>query len=77
MTRCQYNVYKVVKEFIEKNGYSPSVREICDILGYSSPATAETHLQKLKDKGYITFIEKRSRTIRIIKEFKCNYKMGD
>ena len=73
MTRCQYNVYKTVKDFIEKNGYSPSVREICNILGYNSPATAETHLKKLKEKGYITFIENRSRTIRIIKEFKITY----
>lgn len=73
MTRSQYNVYKVVKEFIEKNGYSPSVREICEILGYKSPASAEAHLQKLKDKGYITFVENRNRTIRIIKEFKITY----
>ena len=73
MTRCQYNVYKVVKEFIQKNGYSPSVREICDILDYSSPATAEAHLKKLKEKGYITYVENRSRTIRITKDFRITY----
>jgi repressor LexA len=73
MTRSQYEVYIAIEDFIKEYGYSPSVRELCNITGKSSPGTIYVHLHKLKDLGYITFIDGKNRTIRIIKKYRCKY----
>lgn len=67
MTNKQEQVYEIIKQFIDQNGYSPSIREIMKLMGLSSPATIHSHLCKLKEKGYITYVPDTNRTIRIIK----------
>ena len=37
-------VLTFIKKYIVENGYPPSVREICNGLDLSSPATVHTHL---------------------------------
>lgn len=61
-------VFDTIVEYINTNGYSPSVRELCELTGKNSPATIHYHLKRLKEQGYITYNEKKSRTIRIIRE---------
>ena len=39
-------------------GYGPTVREVCQTLGLSSPSTVHVHLKALEDKGYIKREEK-------------------
>lgn len=73
MTRSQYEVYIAIEDFIKENGYSPSVRELCKITGKNSPGTINVHLHNLKELGFITFIENKNRTIRIIKRYRCKY----
>ena len=73
MTKAQYIVYLEIKKYIDKYGYSPSVRELCKLSGKSSTGTIRQHLVNLKKLGYIDYIDKKSRTIRIIKDFKCYY----
>ena len=68
LTIKQKEIYDIIKKYIEDNGYSPTVREIAKIADLNSPATIQQHIKNLKDKGYINYIEKKSRTIRIIKE---------
>jgi repressor LexA len=53
MTESQQKVYDCVAEFIDDNGYAPTVRQICEILGYSSTATVQQHLKTLVEKGYL------------------------
>ena len=65
LTPKQLKIYTIIDDFINKNGYSPTVREIMEIAGLTSPATIQEHLQKLKNKGYITYVKERPRTIRI------------
>lgn len=67
MTKKQKIIYDIIQEFIEINGYSPTIREICDLVGLSSTATVFVHLKKMKDKGYLTFKEGFSRTIVLYK----------
>lgn len=73
MTRYQYDVYIAIKNYINKVGYGPTIRELCEMTGKSSPATIHSHLKSLKKKGYITYENGKSRTIRIIKEFERKY----
>lgn len=68
MTKKQEQILNIVTTFIEENGYSPTVREICKKAGLSSPATVYQHLKILKDKGYVTSDTSKQRTIKPTKE---------
>jgi repressor LexA len=53
LTKKQKEVLDYVINYTKDNGFAPTVREIADELGISSPATAHEHLQNLKDKGFL------------------------
>ena len=42
-----------VNQFIQENGYSPSVREIGAAVGLRSTASVSYHLQALQEKGFL------------------------
>lgn len=42
-----------ISQFIQKNGYAPTLREIADGVGLSSLATVHEHIQKLINKGIL------------------------
>lgn len=63
-------VFDFIKKQVIKNGYAPTVREICDATGIKSTATVYNHMITLKKKGYIQYETKRSRTLKLIKESK-------
>ena len=68
LSKKQVELYVAIKEFIEEYKYSPSIRELCTILHKNSTGTISASLNILKRKGYIDFIEKRSRTLTILKD---------
>lgn len=68
LTIKQTECFEIISTFMQKNGYPPTVREIAKELGNNSPATTLHHMKELKKKGYITWIEKQNRTIKILKE---------
>jgi repressor LexA len=63
----QLKVLAFIKTFIEKNSYSPTVREIADAFSVSVKASWD-HLKALQRKGYIKCEYRKPRTITIIKE---------
>lgn len=68
LTERQKDVLNVIKKYIADNGYPPTVREIGDILGLSSPATIQAHFDNLEKKGYIKKKENLNRTIELLVE---------
>jgi len=65
MTKRQAEVLRFVREFIAKNGYSPSLCEIAEAVG-SWGGTVHGMLTRLESRGYI----KRSggwRNIKVVK----------
>lgn len=68
LTTKQEETLKYIKKFIAKNGYSPSVREICSGLGLNSPATVFVHLKKLQEKGYVSQTNSKFRTLEVLVE---------
>lgn len=58
-------VLKFVHDFINDNGYSPTIREICDAIGLKSTSSVHTHLTKLETLGYLIKDYKKTRNIRI------------
>lgn len=65
LTRRQYEVLEFIKGFISKNGYSPTVKEISEHMGYSSASTAFSIVERLIKKGHIKK-SRGPRTIRVI-----------
>lgn len=67
MNKRQKQIYDYIKKFIADNHYSPSIREITDGVGLKSSSTVHGHLDRMREKGYITFIDTCSRTLQIVK----------
>ena len=65
LTDKQKECLIIINLFIKHKGYSPTVREIAKEMKLNSPATVYYHLTNLKEKGYIIWEEKESRTIRL------------
>ena len=68
MTKKQEQILNIVTKYIEENGYSPTVRDICKEAGLNSPATVYQHLKLLKEKGYIKSDNNKQRTIKPTKD---------
>lgn len=68
MTKKQEQILNIVTKYIEENGYSPTVRDICKEAGLNSPATVYQHLKLLKEKGYIKSDNNKQRTIKPAKD---------
>ena len=66
ITKVRYELYKAIKEYIEKNGYSPTIRELCDITQRNSPATIKVALDRMVRDGIISYEKGKNRTIRIL-----------
>lgn len=64
-TRIEMKMLDMIKSYIKEHGYSPTVREIAEILDIKSISTAQRHLNMLEKEGYITKIFGMPRTIRI------------
>lgn len=68
LTKKQTEVLQFIKKYVVKYGYAPTVREICNGLGLSSPATVHSHLAQLQNKGMITKGKGKFRTIEVLCE---------
>lgn len=68
MTERQREVLLTIARYIEKEGISPTVREIGDIIGLSSSSTVHKHIKVLESEGYIKMKKDCPRSIRILKE---------
>ena len=66
LTSRQEDILTAIKKFIAKNGFSPTVREIGEMLNLSSPATSHFHLNKLEEKGYIKRNKQKNRAIELL-----------
>lgn len=49
----QGQILDFIKQFIQSNGYAPTLRQIAEAIGVSSLATVHEHLSSLEDKGMI------------------------
>ena len=64
----QKQILRYITKQIEKNGYSPSVREIGKAVGLSSTATVHTYLKQLEELKYIKKENQKGRTLRVLKK---------
>ncbi|MCI2241955.1 transcriptional repressor LexA [Adlercreutzia faecimuris] len=65
VTKRQQAVLDCIEDCIREKGYGPTVREVCETLGLSSPSTVHVHLKALEEKGYIKRDPLKSRSIAL------------
>ena len=65
LTEKEQKTLDYIIDIIVNNGYSPSVRDIRDAIGYKSTSTVYSCLNKLEAAGYIHKEDGKSRTIRV------------
>ncbi len=65
LTPREREVYEFILNAIKNEGYSPSVRDICNALDLKSTSTVHTYLARLEEKGMIQKDAGKSRTLRV------------
>lgn len=66
LTERQQQVYNYIRETVNARGYPPSVREICDAVGLSSPSTVHSHIASLVKAGLLRKDASKPRAIEIL-----------
>ncbi len=66
LTEKQIEILLYIKSEIQRQGYPPAVREICQGVGLKSTSTVHGHMNKLEKKGYIRKDPSKPRAIEII-----------
>ena len=65
LTPRQQEILEFIDIQISDRGYPPSVREIGDAVGLTSPSTVHSHLATLQDRGFIRRDPSKPRAIEI------------
>lgn len=74
LNESQVLILKHLKEYIDINGYPPSIREICKAVNYKSTSSVYKHLNTLEKQGYIRKDPSKPRAIEILNQ-KEDYKL--
>jgi len=66
LTARQREILDLIISTVASRGYPPSVREIGDAVGLSSPSTVHSHLSTLANEGFIRRDPSKPRAIEVI-----------
>ncbi|WP_300008234.1 transcriptional repressor LexA [Pseudonocardia sp.] len=65
LTPRQRKVLEVIRDWVERHGYPPSVREIGDAVGLTSTSSVHHQLRSLERKGYLRRDPNRTRAVDV------------
>ena len=51
LTEKQQNVYESIMQYQRVNGYAPTIREICKMVGVASTSSVYAHLKILEERS--------------------------
>ena len=66
LTPRQTKILMAIKKAMETNGYPPSMREIGEAAGLSSPSSVKYQLEALEEKGWIRRDPSRGRALEVL-----------
>jgi repressor LexA len=66
LTVIERRIYNYLVDYLKRETYQPSIREIGNRFGIRSTKTVTEHLQSLQRKGYLDRTPSRSRALRIL-----------
>ncbi|EKQ56408.1 MULTISPECIES: winged helix-turn-helix transcriptional regulator [unclassified Clostridium] len=65
LTEKQQRILDIIKNFMEKEKISPTIREIGEMSGLKSSSTVHSYLSRLEKKGYIYRTNNCARSLRV------------
>ena len=65
LTARQREVLEIIEQHMREHGYPPSVREIGEAVGLTSPSTVHAHLAALQRRGYLRRDPTKPRAIEV------------
>ena len=68
LTKRQREIFDYIRDFLEREGYAPSLEEIGENFGLSSVATVHKHVQNLVAKGLLRKSWNRSRSLELVQD---------
>ncbi|MBQ6841000.1 MAG: transcriptional repressor LexA [Bacilli bacterium] len=77
LTKRQSDVLKFIKKYTAAHGYPPTIREICEGVNLSSPATVFVHIKNLEKAGYVRSSNNKFRTLELLVENEYEEKNED
>ena len=66
LTSAQKQLYDWLIEYIRTTQHAPSIRQMMKAMNLRSPAPVQSRLERLRNKGYIDWIDGQARTIKIL-----------
>lgn len=66
LTRLERRILTYLVDYLRRNTYQPSIREIGKRFGIKSTKTVSEHLQSIADKGHIQRDASRSRGVKLL-----------
>jgi repressor LexA len=66
LSERQHKILEFLREYLDENGYPPSIREIGAAAGISSTSVVSYNLKRLEEKGYIGRDPDVSRGLKLI-----------
>lgn len=68
LTAKQVKVFSFIKNFIAKNNYPPSYKDIKEAVNLKSKSSVSIYVQNLEERGWIKRLKGKARSIQIIKQ---------
>lgn len=66
LNNAESQVLSCIEEFSKRNGFSPTVREIQQALGYRSTSTVHRYIKQLAASGLISYEPAKPRTMVVL-----------
>ena len=66
LTKRQSDVLNFIKKYTALHGFPPTIREICEGVNLSSPATVFVHIKNLEKLGYVRSSNNKFRTLELL-----------
>ena len=62
----QEKILEYIKSEVQRRGFPPSVREICDAMGIKSTSTVHGHLRRLENRGLLVRDPTKPRALEVV-----------
>lgn len=75
--RRERDLLTFIWQFQERNGYSPTLREMADAMNRRAPSTIHSLIRGLVEKGYVQKVDGNMRTLKILKKEQLGALIGE
>jgi repressor LexA len=66
MGKTDATIVACIAEYTAEHGFSPTIRELQELLGYRSTSSIHFHIRKLSDAGILRYEPCKPRTLVIL-----------